>query len=82
MISERAILNDQNLKYVLIVGENGMVERRDVELGILDNGMRVIKAGLTADDQVIVNGVQRAKPGSSVRLLKSQDRSNSSPNKE
>jgi len=75
-------LNDQNLKYVLIVGENGMVERRDVELGILDNGMRVIKAGLTADDQVIVNGVQRAKPGSSVRLLKSQDRSNSSPNKE
>ncbi len=82
MISERAILNDQNLKYVLIVGENGMVERRDVELGILDNGMRVIKAGLKADDQVIVNGVQRAKPGSSVRLLKSQDRSTSSPNKE
>ena len=82
MISERAILNDQNLKYVLIVGENDIVERRDVELGILDNGMRVIKAGLTADDQVIVNGVQRAKPGSSVRLLKSQDRSTSSPNKE
>ena len=82
MISERAILNDQNLKYVLIVGENDIVERRDVELGILDNGMRVIKAGLTADDQVIVNGVQRAKPGSSVRLPKPQDRSTSSPNKE
>jgi RND family efflux transporter MFP subunit len=82
MISERAILSDQNLKYVLTVGENGIVERRDVELGILDNGMRVIKAGLTADDQVIVNGVQRAKPGANVRILEPQDRSTSSPSME
>jgi RND family efflux transporter MFP subunit len=82
MISERAILNDQSLKYVLTVGKNGIVERRDVELGILDNGMRVIKAGLTADDQVIVNGVQRAKPGAKVRILEPQDRSTSSPSKE
>lgn len=82
MISERAILNDQSIKYVLIVGEDGFVERRDVELGVLDNGMRAIKAGLTADDQVIVNGVQRAKPGSAVSLEKPKDTSTSSPSKE
>lgn len=82
MITERAILNDQSIKYVLIVGEDGIVERRDVELGVLDNGMRVIKAGLTADDQVIVNGVQRAKPGAEVRSEKVKDTSTSSSSKE
>ncbi len=71
LVSERAILNDQNIKYVLTVSESDVVERRDVELGVLDNGMRVIKSGLRADDEVIINGLQRAKTGSKVRVTRS-----------
>jgi len=37
-----------------------------VELGQLDDGLRVIKSGLSPDDQVIVNGLMRARPGSEV----------------
>ena len=69
LVSERAILNDQSLKYVLTVDGEGNVVRRDVELGNLDNGLRVIKSGLTADERVIVNGVQRARPGSKVNPI-------------
>jgi multidrug efflux system membrane fusion protein len=65
-VSERAILNDQSLKYVLVVGEDDKVERRDVELGNLELGMRVIKSGITAQDRVIINGLQRARPGAKV----------------
>jgi multidrug efflux pump subunit AcrA (membrane-fusion protein) len=71
LVSERAILNDQNIKYVLTVGKNDVVVRRDVELGVLDNGMRVIKSGISADDEVIINGLQRAKPGAKVRVARS-----------
>jgi RND family efflux transporter MFP subunit len=66
LVSERAILNDQSLKYVLVVGEDDKVERRDVELGNLELGMRVIKSGITAQDRVIINGLQRARPGAKV----------------
>lgn len=84
LVSDRAILNDQNLKYVLTVGSDDVVERRDVELGNLDNGMRVIKTGLTANDRVIVNGVQRARPGAKVhpRMSEGVPNSSSSKNKE
>ncbi len=67
LVSERAILNDQSLKYVLTVDSDDKVVRRDVELGNLESGMRVIKTGLTAEDRVIINGVQRARPGAKVR---------------
>ena len=83
LVSDRAILNDQNIKYVLTVDKNGVVERRDVELGVLDDGMRVIKSGISADDEVIINGLQRAKPGAKVRVTRSnRDTTPSSKNKE
>jgi RND family efflux transporter MFP subunit len=66
LVPDRAILNDQNLKYVLVVGDDNVVEQRDVELGPLDQGMRVIKKGIEASDRVIVNGIQRARPGAKV----------------
>ena len=66
LVSERAILNDQSLKYVLTVDSDDKVVRRDVELGNLESGMRVIKSGLTEEDRVIINGVQRARPGAKV----------------
>lgn len=66
LVPERAILNDQSIKYVFVVDSSNVAQRRDVELGPLDNGLRVIRRGIEATDHVIVNGIQRARPGAKV----------------
>lgn len=66
LIPERAVLSDQSLQYVLVVGEDNVVSRRDVELGATEDRMRVVKTGIDANDRVIVNGIQRARPGMKV----------------
>lgn len=62
MVIDRAIGTDQSLKYVYVVGEDHLAKRRDVQLGLLKNGMRVIEKGLEPGDQVIVNGIQSVRP--------------------
>lgn len=69
-IPDRAISTDQGLRYVLVVNDKEQVERRDVTLGSLTDGQRVIDTGLKPDDWVIVNGIQRARPGATVKALK------------
>jgi RND family efflux transporter MFP subunit len=71
LVSERAIGADQRGSYVLVVNEKQVVERRPVELGIEHNGKRVIKKGVTAEDWLVVNGLQRARPGSTVKANRS-----------
>ncbi|AMV32745.1 Efflux pump periplasmic linker BepF [Pirellula sp. SH-Sr6A] len=66
LIPERSILSDQSLQYVLVVGVDNVVNRRDVELGSTENRMRVVKNGIDPNDRVIVNGLQRARPGMKV----------------
>jgi RND family efflux transporter MFP subunit len=67
LVPERAIGTDQGTKYLLVVDEQNRVEYRPVELGPLtDDGFRAVRKGLQAEDWVIVNGVQRARPGASV----------------
>ena len=66
LISDRAIATDQNLRYVLVVNDKDEVERRDVSLGSVSDGERVITTGLKSTDRVIVNGIQRARPGAKV----------------
>lgn len=63
LVSERAIGTDLGGKYLLIVGENDVVELRHVELGVQEEGMRVILSGITPGERYIVNGLQRARPG-------------------
>lgn len=70
LISDRAIATDQNLRYVLVVNDKDEVERRDVTLGSVSDGERVITSGLKPTDWVIVNGIQRARPGAKVRPQK------------
>lgn len=68
LIPERAILRDMSGPYVLLVQAEGLVERRAVELGPLVEERRVIAAGLDEKDAVIVRGIQRARPGSTVQI--------------
>lgn len=67
LVPEVALGNDQGGKYVLVVNEQKQVEQRPVKTGALtDDGLRVIEGGLTGQEWVIVNGVQRARPGATV----------------
>lgn len=59
LIHDAAILTDQDRKYVYVVGEGNTAQRRDVEIGRLVDGLRLVTGGLNAGDQVVVNGVRR-----------------------
>lgn len=66
LIPDTAIATDQSRKIVFVVREDNVVEARPVVLGPLDEGLRVIRGGLKADDHVIVDGLQRARIGAKV----------------
>jgi membrane fusion protein, multidrug efflux system len=66
LVSERALGVDQGGRYVLVVNDKEVVEQRPVKVGADVDGMRVIENGLKADDRVVVNGIQRARPGAKV----------------
>ena len=61
---ERAIGTDQTKRYVFVVGPDKTAQFREVQLGAqAGNGMRVITGGLKAGELVVVNGLQRVRPG-------------------
>jgi RND family efflux transporter MFP subunit len=66
LVSERAIGTDQSQKFVLAVTKDHTAVYRTVKLGASSGGKRVILSGLEAGDQVIVNGLQRVRPGMTV----------------
>ena len=66
LVPQIAIGADQVGSYVLVVGGDGVVERRNIQLGPIDGADRVVTSGLTPDDSVIVRGLLRARPGSTV----------------
>jgi RND family efflux transporter MFP subunit len=70
LVEERAIGTDMSGKFVLVIGKDNLVELRYVELGPMQDNLRVIQEGLTAEDTYIVEGLQRARPGLSVRAEK------------
>jgi RND family efflux transporter MFP subunit len=63
LVTERAVAQDQGGTYLLVVNDENKVERRSVTTGQRIDGMAVIEEGLLKDDQVVVEGVQRARPG-------------------
>ncbi len=67
LIPERAINTDQAQRFVWLLKPDNQVEYRKVELGTLQGKLRVISAGLTAEDTVIIDGLQKIRPGSKVQ---------------
>jgi multidrug efflux system membrane fusion protein len=63
MVSERAIGTDQNKKYVMVVGADNKAAYREVTLGVFVDGLRRVTSGLTAGERIVVNGLQRVRPG-------------------
>jgi multidrug efflux system membrane fusion protein len=63
LINDRAVGTDQDRKFVVVVGADGKHERRMVELGPLADGLRVVRSGLKPGETIVVNGLQRVRPG-------------------
>lgn len=59
LIDEKAVLTDQDRKYVYVVDKDNKAQRRDVVLGRTAEGLRIVQQGLQAGDRVIVAGVQK-----------------------
>src|SRR5262245_45915748 len=66
VINERAIGNDQNKKFVMVVGADDKAVYREVTLGAFVDGLRVVTNGLKPGERIIVNGLQRVRPGAVV----------------
>jgi len=63
LVDERAIGTDQGQKFVLALSSTNTVQYRPVTLGPVVNGKRIVRSGVNAGEQIIVNGLQRVRPG-------------------
>jgi len=66
LVPDTAVQADQTRKLLLVVGKDGTVVAKPVDLGPLVDGLRVIRSGLVPTDRVIIEGTQMAIPGSKV----------------
>ena len=66
LINDSAVGTDQNRKYVYVIGADNKAEYRVVQLGPVIDGLRLARSGLKAGERVVVNGLQRVRPGAPV----------------
>ena len=67
MIPETAVVTDGPRRVAYVVGAEGKVAVKPLQLGPASGGLRVVRSGLRPDDKVIVGGLQRAMPGQPVQ---------------
>jgi multidrug efflux system membrane fusion protein len=68
LVDERAVGTDQDKRFVLVVGGDGRAAFRLVTLGRAIDGLRIVTGGLSEGERVIVNGLQRVRPGAPVKV--------------
>lgn len=66
MVTDAAVGTDQSKRYVLVLGPKNEAQYREVTLGRAYDGLRVVETGLNAGEQVVINGLQRVRPGTPV----------------
>ncbi|CAL8977441.1 Efflux pump periplasmic linker BepF [Rhodoplanes serenus] len=66
LVNERAVGTDQDKRFVLVVGDDGKATYRTVALGAHVDGLRVVTRGLEAGERIVVNGLQKVRPGATV----------------
>ncbi len=67
IINDSAVGTDQTVRYVLVVGAGNKAEYRPVQLGPVVDGLRVVESGLASGETIVVNGLQRVRPGAQVQ---------------
>lgn len=71
LVPDVAIMADQGGRYVMVVDDKDVAEQRRITVGQQVDRMRVVEEGLKESDRVIVNGIQRARPGAKVNIVQS-----------
>jgi multidrug efflux system membrane fusion protein len=66
LINERAVGTDQSRKFVFVIKADGKAEYRPVTLGPVVDGLRVVRSGVKPGEKIVVNGLQRVRPGAPV----------------
>jgi multidrug efflux system membrane fusion protein len=66
LVQDRAVGTDQDKKFVLVLKPDSTVEYRPVQIGRLVDGLRIVQKGLKSGEQIVVSGLQRARPGMKV----------------
>ena len=66
LVPERAVGTDQSQKFVLVLGADSTVQYRPVKLGPAIDGLRMVREGVKAGEEIVVNGLQRVRPGMKV----------------
>jgi membrane fusion protein, multidrug efflux system len=66
LVNERAIGTDQDKKFVLVVDKDNKAQYREIQLGNNVEGLRAVTKGLNAGERIVVNGIQRVRPGAAV----------------
>lgn len=73
LIPEQAVGTDQGRKYLYVINNQDEIDYRPIKTGSLSNGLRVVDAGLKADERVVVVGQQRIRPGAKVKPKKAEE---------
>lgn len=63
LIDEKAIGTDQDKRFVLVLDADNRTAYREITLGAVQNGLRVVQSGLKNGERIVVNGLQRTRPG-------------------
>ena len=66
LIQDRAVGTDLDKKFVFVMGPDKTIQYRPVQLGPVADGLRIVRSGLEVGDLVVVNGLQRVRPGVTV----------------
>ena len=66
LVPAAAVVPDQSRQVVMTVAPDGTVAPKLVEIGDLEQGLRVVRSGLAATDQVVIDGIVRVRPGAKV----------------
>jgi multidrug efflux system membrane fusion protein len=67
LINDSAVGTDQTVRYVLVVASGNKIEYRPVQLGPVIDGLRVVQSGLAPCETIVVNGLQRVRPGAQIQ---------------
>jgi RND family efflux transporter MFP subunit len=79
MVEDRAVGTDRDKKFVYVLGADSTIAYREVHLGRLVDGLRVVTDGVKPGEMIVVNGLQRVPPGAKVRATVEPTPSDSPP---
>jgi RND family efflux transporter MFP subunit len=78
LVDERAIGTDLSQKFVLVLTRTNTVAYQPVQLGPMVDGERIVRSGLAAGDEIVVNGLERVRPGMTVSATRETPSGNAS----